>query len=131
MKPLDRNWERATWYTGVMAAYKTTRDRQFFDQAMAWGKLHQWQVGTETSGANKLFCVETWAEIYFESREKALIEPAVKWLDTPAPNTPAGATPGAPLNAARFCTSTAVGAPAFAPRVNSEPKLLTSTVNVI
>jgi rhamnogalacturonyl hydrolase YesR len=90
MKPDDRNWERATWYTGVMAAWKATKDRSFLDQALEWGRQHEWQVGTEAAGANRLFCVETWAEIYFVKKDSAMIEPAIKWLATPDPISPAG-----------------------------------------
>lgn len=91
MKPMDRNWERGTWYTGVMAAWKSTKDRRFFEQALAWGELHEWRVGTEMCGANRLFCVQTWLEIYFQQRNPARIAPAVQWLETDAPNSPAGA----------------------------------------
>jgi len=90
MKPDDRNWERATWYTGVMAAWKSTRNAAFLDQALEWGRLHVWQVGTEPNGANRLFCVETWTELYFAKHDHAMIEPATKWLATPDPVTPAG-----------------------------------------
>ncbi len=91
MKASDRNWERGTWYTGVMAVQKATGDERFLQQAMAWGRQHQWQVGTEKSGANRLFCVETWAELYFIKRDQAMIEPAIQWLGTAASNSPAGA----------------------------------------
>jgi rhamnogalacturonyl hydrolase YesR len=91
MKPNDRNWERGTWHTGVMAAYKATGDEKFLQQAMAWGKQHQWMVGTESSGANKLFCVETWAECYFVKQDKAMLAPSIEWLGTAAKNSPAGA----------------------------------------
>ena len=91
MKPGDRNWERGTWYTGVMAGWKATKDRAFFDQALAWGQESDWQVGTEPTGANRLFCVETWAELYFDKHDRAMIDPAIKWLATPDPLTPAGA----------------------------------------
>ena len=91
MKAMDRNWERGTWYTGVMAAWRATGDRAFLDQALAWGKLHEWQVGTEQDGANRLFCVETWAELYFKERDRSIIAPAIRWLDTNAPNSPGGA----------------------------------------
>ena len=90
MKPDDRNWERATWYTGVMAAWKSTKDQLFLDQALAWGRQHEWQVGTEPAGANRLFCVETWTELYFVKKDRAMIEPAIKWLATPGPLSPAG-----------------------------------------
>jgi unsaturated rhamnogalacturonyl hydrolase len=91
MSPDDRDWERGTWYTGVMAAWKATRDPKFLNQALDWGRQHQWQVGREEAGANRLFCVETWLELYFFKKDKGMIEPAIKWLDTNAPNSPAGA----------------------------------------
>jgi unsaturated rhamnogalacturonyl hydrolase len=91
MLPDDRNWQRATWYTGVMAAWKATGDRRFLDQSLAWGRRHQWQVGTEACGANRLFCVETWLDLYFLKKDRAMIEPAIRWLKTPAPNSPTGA----------------------------------------
>lgn len=90
MKPDDRNWERGTWYTGVMAAWKSTREPAFLNQALEWGRLHEWQMGTEPNGANRLFCVETWTELYFVKKDRAMIEPALKWLATPDPLSPAG-----------------------------------------
>jgi unsaturated rhamnogalacturonyl hydrolase len=89
--PSDRDWVRATWYTGVMAAWKSTGDSKFLDQALAWGKQNQWQVGTEPEGGNRLFCVQTWLEAYFALKDPAMIEPSIRWLDTPAPHSPAGA----------------------------------------
>ncbi|MDE3148923.1 MAG: glycoside hydrolase family 88 protein [Acidobacteriota bacterium] len=91
MKPGDRNWERGTWYTGVMEAWKATHDEAFLNQALDWGKQNQWQVGTEKLGANRLFCAETWVELYLAKRDPAMIEPTVNWLKTDAPNSPAGA----------------------------------------
>jgi unsaturated rhamnogalacturonyl hydrolase len=86
----DRNWERSTWYTGVMAAWKATGDPAFFNQAIQWGRQHKWQVGAEECGANKLFCVQTWLELYFPENDRAMIEPSIRWLETPEPNSPAG-----------------------------------------
>jgi rhamnogalacturonyl hydrolase YesR len=91
MRPGDRNWERGTWYTGVMAAYKASGDEAFLKHALAWGEQHRWQPGTEKQGANRLFCVETWAECYFAKQDRAMIEPAIRSLNTATNNTPAGA----------------------------------------
>jgi rhamnogalacturonyl hydrolase YesR len=93
----DHNWERGTWYTGVMEAWKTTGDETFLNQALDWGKLNAWQVGTEKAGANRLFCAETWTELYLARRDPAQrnqdwIAPTEKWLATDAPNSPGGAT---------------------------------------
>jgi rhamnogalacturonyl hydrolase YesR len=87
----NRNWERATGYTGVMSAWKETRDRKFLNQALEWGRQHKWQVGTEPGGANRLFCVETWLELYFQEKDRGMIEPAIQSLNAPEPNSPAGA----------------------------------------
>jgi rhamnogalacturonyl hydrolase YesR len=91
MPPDNRNWERGTWYAGIMSAWKETQAPRFFEQALEWGRQHRWQVGTEPGGANRLFCVETWAELYFAKRDPAMIEPAIRWLNTKMPNSPAGA----------------------------------------
>lgn len=91
MKPGDRNWERGTWYTGVMEAWKATHDKAFLNQALAWGRQSDWQVGQEKLGANRLFCAETWTELYLTKRDPAMIEPTQRWLKTDAPNSPAGA----------------------------------------
>ena len=92
MKPDDRNWERGTWYTGVMAAWRATNDQSYYQQALDWGRKHNWQVGTERmNGANRLFCVQTWLELYFKEKDKAMVQPVVEWLATDAPNSPGGA----------------------------------------
>ncbi|MGN6555329.1 MAG: glycoside hydrolase family 88/105 protein [Verrucomicrobiota bacterium] len=105
MKPDDRNWERGTWYAGVMAAYKATDDDQFLQQALKWGRQHQWQVGTEKAGANRLFCVETWAELALVTKDKAMIAPAIQWLNTPVENSPAGAKVWYKEGGARYADS--------------------------
>jgi unsaturated rhamnogalacturonyl hydrolase len=92
MKADDRNWERGTWYTGVMAAYKATGDQVFLDQCLKWGEQHQWAVGTEKQGANRLFCVETWTELSLLKKDPAMIAPALTHLNTPAYNSPVGPT---------------------------------------
>lgn len=95
MKPTDRNWERGTWYTGVMEAWKATHDEAFFKQALDWGRQNQWQVGTEKLGANRLFCSETWTELYLDklhpAHDPAMLQPTETALANPAPNSPAGA----------------------------------------
>ena len=91
MKADDRNWERGTWYAGVTAAHRATGDDKFLQQALDWGRLHQWQVGTEGSGANKLFCAMTWVELYLLTEDPAMLKPTLDWLATDAPNSPGGA----------------------------------------
>jgi rhamnogalacturonyl hydrolase YesR len=83
-------WRRATWYTGVMAVWKATRDPSFLEQAVRYGRVSHWGVGEEQLGANRLFPVQVWVEVYFAKKDRAMIEPAIKWLATSDPLTPAG-----------------------------------------
>ncbi len=90
-KPDDRNWIRATYYTGVLGAYEATRDPAYLEQAQAWAEKHQWQVGTEVSGSNRLFCAMTWAQLYLLDPDPKKIEPTLQWLATDSPYSPGGA----------------------------------------
>jgi unsaturated rhamnogalacturonyl hydrolase len=109
----DRNWQRGTWYTGVMAAYRATGDPVFLDQAMRWSQEQQWKPGTEKDGANVLTCSQTYLELYFLKGDRAFIEPTVKWLDSGRPNTPSGSRIWY-LDENRYVDSLYVGAPALA-----------------
>jgi len=90
-KPGTRSWMRDTWYTGVMEAWEATRDETFLNDALNWGKQDNWQVGPQALGANRLFCCMTWLQLYLIKHDPAMIEPTIRWLDTPATNSPAGA----------------------------------------
>jgi rhamnogalacturonyl hydrolase YesR len=87
----DRNWIRATFYSGVMELYHATGNAKYREQAERWAEKHQWREGTEGSGMNKLFCVMTWAELYLLAPDAKKIEPTLQWLATDAPNSPGGA----------------------------------------
>lgn len=88
--PLLHPWPRVTWYTGVMAAWEATKNPSFLEQSLAYGRKLQWQVSKEVVGPNRLFPIELWTEIYFAGRDRAMIEPSIKWLATPDPLSPAG-----------------------------------------
>jgi|SRR5882762_4966399 rhamnogalacturonyl hydrolase YesR len=88
--PLFHPWPRVTWYTGVMAAWEATKDQPFFEQSLAYGRELHWQVSKERVGPNRLFLIQLLAELYFVMKDRAMIEPSIKWLATPDPLTPAG-----------------------------------------
>lgn len=87
----DRNWIRATFYTGVMELYHATGYVKFLEQANRWAEKHEWQVGTEGSGYNKLFCAMTWVQLYLNDPDQEKINPTIEWLEADAPNSPGGA----------------------------------------
>lgn len=113
MKPESRTWIRGTWYTGVMAAYAATGDERFRRQALDWGRAHRWQVGNEPSGANKLFCVQTWVELYFAEKDPAMLAPSIEWLNSAAGSSPGGAKVWY-LEGGRRYADSLYGAPALA-----------------
>ncbi len=87
----DRNWIRATWYSGVMEAYHATGDDEYLKQAQAWAEKHEWKVGTEKSGFNRLFCAMTWLELNLIEPDPAKIATTVAALKEKVPYSPAGA----------------------------------------
>jgi unsaturated rhamnogalacturonyl hydrolase len=85
------SWIRATWYTGVMAAYDATHDEEYFDQALRWARTRKWIPGLESDlGANILTSSQTYLELYFIGGDRAFIAPTVAWLDSGKRNTPTG-----------------------------------------
>ena len=110
----DRNWIRATWYTGVMAAYAATGDKSYLDQAIRWGNEHQWQPGTEPSGANVLTCAQTYLELFLLRSNRLWIEPTLEWANSSRSNSPAGGQIWYLEDGRRYVDSLYVGAPPLA-----------------
>jgi hypothetical protein len=59
-KETDRDWIRATYYTGVMGLYRTTEDPEILAQAQRWAQKHGWTEGSERHPANKKTCGQTY-----------------------------------------------------------------------
>ena len=114
MKGANRNWERGTWFTGVMAAYQATGEEAYRGQARRFGEEHQWQPGTEKPGGNVLTCTQTYLELYQLESNRAMIEPTIQWLNSPRPNTPAGGAIWYFGGGRRYADSLYVGPPALA-----------------
>ena len=63
-RPYDRDWIRATMYTGVMEAYFATGDKVYLEQAKRWAEKHNYSLGHERSGFNRMFAAMTWLELH-------------------------------------------------------------------
>jgi unsaturated rhamnogalacturonyl hydrolase len=86
------SWIRATWYTGVMAAYGATKDEEYRDQALLWARGRMWMPGSQSDvGANIITCAQTYLELYFLGGDRSYIAPTIAWLDSKKSNTPTGA----------------------------------------
>ena len=125
-KPEDRNWIRATWYTGVTAAYAATGDEDYLRQSLTWAEKYQWQPGDEASGANVLACGQTYLELWLLRPEAKRIGPLVAWLNLGADNTPSGAKVWYKEGGRRYADSLFVAPPTLAmlARATSDHKYL-------
>ena len=105
----DRNWKRATFYTGVMAFYKATGDSNLLNQAIKWSSKHTWRVGAEwIYPANRLTCTQTYLEIYFIKGKKFMIKRTKEYMDSQLSKTEPAYDQGWDYIDALF-----VGAPAY------------------
>jgi rhamnogalacturonyl hydrolase YesR len=119
------DWVRATWYTGVMAAYLATGDTAYLNQAMRWAEEQHWKPGTEKAGANILTCTQTYLQLYFLHPDRRYVAPTIAWLDSGSPKTPSGARVWY-LDDGRYADSLYVGAPPLAmlAKATRNPKYL-------
>lgn len=83
-------WSRATYYTGVMAFYRATKDAKLLDQAIRWAEAKKWQPGPEVPGVNKLTCTQTYLDLYLIKHDPRMIAPTVEWVNSGVPNSPTG-----------------------------------------
>ena len=78
----SRNWKTSTYFTGVMAFYKATKDPVLLEQSIKWAERHKWQVGNEWFfPANNLTCAQTYLEIFFEQKEEVMIHGAMEYME--------------------------------------------------
>ncbi len=77
----DRDWIRATYYTGVMGLYRTTKDPAVVKQALAWANKHGWQAGRESHLVNANTCGQVWLELYFLDPQPERIKHARAYAD--------------------------------------------------
>lgn len=92
-KETDRNWIRATYYTGVMGLYRTTEDPEILAQARRWAQKHDWAEGNERERANKKTCGQTYLELHFIDPKSANIAKIRAYVDSRIETIEAGESP--------------------------------------
>jgi len=82
-------WARAAFYTGIMAAYSLSRDKQYLDQAMKWSEGREWKLGERPRHADDHSLAQTYLELYFLKKDAAKIAQTKSVMDamiaTPKP----------------------------------------------
>jgi unsaturated rhamnogalacturonyl hydrolase len=74
-------WARAAFYTGIMAAYRTTGDRRYLDQATRWAESREWKLGDRPRHADDQAPAQTYLELYFLKKDPAKIAPTKFIID--------------------------------------------------
>ena len=74
-------WARAAFYTGIMAAYSTTGDKKYLDQALKWANERQWKLGDRPRHADDQAAGQTYLELFFIKKDPARIENTKAVLD--------------------------------------------------
>jgi rhamnogalacturonyl hydrolase YesR len=74
-------WIPATFYTGVMALYETTKDGSVLDQALHWAQGNDWEAGREKEPANRMTCGQTYLQLYFLKKDPAMIVKMKDYID--------------------------------------------------
>jgi unsaturated rhamnogalacturonyl hydrolase len=80
----DKNinlWARAVFYVGMMAAYDTTKDKKYLDQAMSWANSREWKLGTRVRHADDHVPAQAYLEIYFRKKKPEFIAHTKEIMD--------------------------------------------------
>jgi len=110
-KKTDRNWIRATYYTGLMGLYRATKDPEVLAQAVHWAQKHKWAEGNESERANRKTCGQTYLELYFLDPEPERIAKIRAYVDSRIAKIRAGEKP---TKAWYYCDTLYVGPPTLA-----------------
>ncbi len=81
-EPVPNNgWIRGAFFTGVMAAYRTTDDPKYLETALRWAEANEWQPGPRPRHADDHTVGQVYAELYAIRPEARMIEPLRERFD--------------------------------------------------
>jgi rhamnogalacturonyl hydrolase YesR len=76
-----RGWVYCTFFTGMMAAYESTRDRSYLLATKQWAKANQWQLGARPRHADDHCGGQVYLELFRFYPESRIIEPTRSSFD--------------------------------------------------
>ena len=86
-KPTD--WTNGAFYSGVFAAYQTTKSKLILDSLMALGERTHWQPDQRYDHADDIVICQTYLNLYRLKKDQRMIAPTLAVLDklrtTPGP----------------------------------------------
>jgi unsaturated rhamnogalacturonyl hydrolase len=69
----ENDWARAAFYTGVMATYRTTKDRKYLDSAIAWSESFDYKLAKRLRHADDHAKGQTYLEIYEITKDPRIL----------------------------------------------------------
>ena len=75
------DWQRATFWAGVMAAHRATGRPDYLEAVIDWGNRHGWQPHNPRNG-NGQCCGATYLDVYLLQRDPRMLEPIKADIDT-------------------------------------------------
>lgn len=68
------DWTNGAFYTGVMAAYETTKSPKILDSLMAMGNRNKWQPHNRFDHADDIVISQTYIDLYRLKKDKKMIQ---------------------------------------------------------
>ena len=73
-KHVATDWTNGAFYTGVMAAYETTKSPKILDSLMAMGNRNKWQPHNRFDHADDIVISQTYIDLYRLKKDKKMIQ---------------------------------------------------------
>ena len=85
------DWTNGAFYSGVFAAYQTTKSKLILDSLMAMGERTQWRPDRRYDHADDIAICQTYLNLYRLKKDRRMIEPTIevvnKFRREPGPET--------------------------------------------
>ncbi|GAB2471284.1 hypothetical protein GCM10011375_37920 [Hymenobacter qilianensis] len=87
------DWTNGAFYSGVFAAYQTTKSPLILDSLLAMGERTQWQPGPRYDHADDIVICQTYLNLYRLKKDRRMIQPTIavveKFRTMPGPEVQA------------------------------------------
>ncbi|WP_420151212.1 glycoside hydrolase family 88/105 protein [Spirosoma sp.] len=71
------DWTNGAFYSGVFAAYETTRSPEILDSLMAMGERNKWQPGARYDHADDIAICQTYINLYRLKKDRRMIQATI------------------------------------------------------
>ena len=71
------DWTNGAFYTGVFAAYETTKSKELWDAMLKMGEANKWGPGKRFDHADDIAINQTYLDIYRITKDKKMLQPTI------------------------------------------------------